>query len=318
MEAAPDSVRRARPLLGTFVEITASHVSLADALLAVGSLAELEVAVEEAFEAVARVHRLMSFHDPASDLSRLNREAGTNPVTVDAWTFEVLEIAVRLNRHSAGVFDINVAPALQALGLLPGARQYQVQHQVQDSASRRIEDAIELLPGFQVRFRQPCVKIDLGGIAKGFAVDRALDVLRHKGMTQGLVNAGGDLAAFGPQPQTVYIRNPSNPQRLLCSVRVMDGALASSGGRIDLFQASGIANCAIIDPHTQEPVTAAAGATVAAPTCVVADGLTKVVMIQGADATPLLDRYRASAMLVLADGSTCATSTWHEEERFAA
>jgi FAD:protein FMN transferase len=318
MEAAPDSVRRARPLLGTFVEITASHVSLADALLAVGSLAELEVAVEEAFEAVARVHRLMSFHDPASDLSRLNREAGTNPVTIDAWTFEVLEIAVGLNRHSAGVFDINVAPALQALGLLPDARQYQVQHQVQDSASRRIEDAIELLPGFQVRFRQPCVKIDLGGIAKGFAVDRALDVLRHKGMTQGLVNAGGDLAAFGPQPQTVYIRNPSNPQRLLCSVRVMDGALASSGGRIDLFQASGIANCAIIDPHTQEPVTAAAGATVAAPTCVVADGLTKVVMIQGADATPLLDRYRASAMLVLADGSTCATSTWHEEERFAA
>jgi len=169
MEAAPDSVRRARPLLGTFVEITASHVSLADASLpdaslAVGSLAELEAAVEEAFEAVARVHRVMSFHDPASDLSRLNREAGTNPVAVDAWTFEVLEIAVGLNRHSAGVFDINVAPALQALGLLPGVRQYQVQHQVQDSASRRIEDAIELLPGFQVRFRQPCVKIDLGGI----------------------------------------------------------------------------------------------------------------------------------------------------------
>src|SRR5712672_3611120 len=172
MEAAPDSVRRARPLLGTFVEITASHVSLADALLAVGSLAELEVAVEEAFEAVARVHRLMSFHNPASDLSRLNREAGTNPVAVDAWTFEVLEIAVGLNRHSAGVFDINVAPALQALGLLPGANQ----HQVQDSASRRTEDAIELLPGFRVRFRQPCVKIDLWRSRQGFAVDRALDV----------------------------------------------------------------------------------------------------------------------------------------------
>src|SRR4051812_11716185 len=194
MEAAPDSVRRARPLLGTFVEIAASHASSADASLAVGSMADVEAAVEEAFEAAARVHRLMSFHDPASDLSRLNREAGTNPVAVDPWTYEVLEIAVELNRLSAGVFDINVAPALQVLGLLPGAKkdqtQIQVQDkqvQVQDQTACRTENAIELLPGFRIRFRHPWVKIDLGGIAKGFAVDRALDVLRDKGMTQGLV-----------------------------------------------------------------------------------------------------------------------------------
>src|SRR5712671_5089923 len=142
MEAAPDSVRRARPLLGTFVEITASHVSLADALLAVGSLAELEVAVEEAFEAVARVHRLMSFHDPASDVSRLNRDAAARPVRVDPWTFEVLQTAVALHGRSNGVFDIAVAPALQEMGRLP---RHGDRAPVARVRGRR--DAIALLPG---------------------------------------------------------------------------------------------------------------------------------------------------------------------------
>ena len=179
-------------------------------------------------------------------------------------------------------------------------------------------DAIELLPGSRVRFRQPDVRIDLGGIAKGFAVDRALDVLKHRGMAQGLVNAGGDLAAFGAQPQTVGIRNPFDPHRLLCEVPVRDSALASSARRFDLVEPSSAAMTAVIDPRTREPINAIAGATVVASTCVIADALTKVVMIAGVDATPLLDRYGAGAMIVSADGETCVTSNWHEVERFAA
>jgi len=112
-----DSILRARPLLGTFVEIAAAGVARSD----------LEAAVEAAFAAVATVHRLMSFHDPASDVSRLNRAAPVlgrargRAVPVHPFTWQVLAAAADMSWRSAGLFDITVAPVLQRMGLLPGA-----------------------------------------------------------------------------------------------------------------------------------------------------------------------------------------------------
>src|ERR1700745_1619860 len=101
MPATSASLRRAQALLGTFVEIDVTAASRSCA----------ESAVEAAFSAVAEVHRLMSFHDAASDLSRLNRTASSGAVSVHPWTYAVLEMAVEINRHSAGGFDIGVASA---------------------------------------------------------------------------------------------------------------------------------------------------------------------------------------------------------------
>src|SRR6516165_9961186 len=106
------SIRRAQPWLGTFVEIAASG--------GCDRQDDLQDAVDAAFDAVAQVHRLMSFHDAESDVSRLNREGHAGPVTVHAWTYQVLETALELNRRSDGCFDIAVAPLLQRRGLLPG------------------------------------------------------------------------------------------------------------------------------------------------------------------------------------------------------
>src|SRR6266481_10232380 len=110
MAAAPVSIRRARPLLGTFVEIAVAGQTFDAA----------EAAVEAAFSAVATVHRLMSFHEADSDVSRLNRGAASGAVRVHDWTYEVLEIACDLHGRSGGMFDVSVASALQRLGLLPG------------------------------------------------------------------------------------------------------------------------------------------------------------------------------------------------------
>ena len=109
MEAAHVNIRRARPLLGTFVEIAVAGKTLDAA----------EAAVEAAFSAVATVHRLMSFHETDSDVSRLNRKAASGAVRVHDWTYQVLEAAGDLYRRSEGVFDVSVAPTLQRLGLLP-------------------------------------------------------------------------------------------------------------------------------------------------------------------------------------------------------
>ena len=133
----------------------------------------------------------MSFHDDDSDVSRLNREAASGLVTVHPWTFAVLATAVDLNRRSDGVFDVAVAPVLQALGLLPHGDAVPV-------GPAGLGERIFILSDGQVGFRDAGVRIDLGGIAKGYAVDRAVEVLRSCGITQGIVNAGGDLAVFGP------------------------------------------------------------------------------------------------------------------------
>src|ERR1043166_787718 len=189
MEIGPDNIRRARPLLGTFVEIAA----------AIADQCDVDAAIEAAFDAVAKVHRLMSFHEPDSDISRLDREASTHAVTVDAWTYYVLESALDVHLRSKGLFDITVAPVLQNLGLLPlhgGKRP-------SPTADMHAREAIELLSDCRVRFLDAGVTIDLGGIAKGFAVDCALAVLRAHGVSSGLVNAGGDLAGFGPTAYAV-------------------------------------------------------------------------------------------------------------------
>src|SRR5712691_2096227 len=130
MRPAFASARRARPLLGTFVEITAAGASRSD----------LHAAIEGAFQAVADVHRLMSPHEPESDVSRLNREASARAVSVHPWTYDVLRLAVELHEASGGVFDVTVPT-----------------HEM----GRR---AVELLAGHRVRLGLREARIDVGGI----------------------------------------------------------------------------------------------------------------------------------------------------------
>lgn len=295
-------MRRARPLLGTIVEI-----AVADPRPGV------EAAIDSAFEAVADIHRLMSFHDPDSDVSRLNREAAVRPVAVDNRTYQVLLFAIELHDRSGGVFDISVARRLQALALLP--MHDLPMHGGDEAAPPRspaISRAIELTPDRCVRFHDPDTRIDLGGVAKGFAVDCAIAVLRGRGVPAGLVNAGGDLAAFGAQPWTVHLRDPRTPNRLLGELALRNEALASSAGRIDPFHSSTVLTPAIVDPGTGEIASAIAGASVCAPSCMIADALTKVVMLQGERAGAVLEDFRARALFVTAQGDIHAMAEWQE------
>ena len=291
---ASAEIRRARPLLGTFVEIAAIGPERSG----------LEAAAEAAFAAIAKVHRLMSFHEPASDVSRLNRAAATRPVRVDAWTWDVIAAAVDLNRRSHGAFDMTVAPLLQDAGLLPAT----AADPAGDAAVAG--EAVEMLAGRRIRFRAPGTRIDLGGIAKGFAVDRAIAVLRAHRVTTALVNAGGDLAAFGPKAWPVHIRDPRDPRQTIGAIGIRDEALASTGGGFDPIAVPRVARPAVFDPHTCAPAAKVAGATVRAPSAMVADALTKLVMIDGESAAPLLAHFGASGLMVGLDGEVRVTPCW--------
>ncbi|WP_257167088.1 FAD:protein FMN transferase [Bradyrhizobium sp. SRS-191] len=292
MPATSANLRRARPLLGTFVEIDLDDAPGHDA----------DEVIEAGFAAVADVHRLMSFHDPDSDVSRLNRDAFTRPVLVHPWTYFVLKTAVDIARLSEGAFDVAVAGSAQpSAGLSP-----------------RAGSAVELLADHHVRFNHAGVKIDLGGIAKGFAVDCAVEALQRRGVRSAVVNAGGDLAAFGPRAQIVDIRDPTAPERILCQLALRDTAMASSARRFDPFRSADTTESAVVNPATRQPARGIHGATVCAPTCIVADALTKIVMITGQRAAGLLTQFQASAMLVAADGDILTTPDWQGDLQHAA
>ena len=270
-------LRRARPLLGTFVEIR----------LAAPDTATAERALRAGFAAVARVQRLMSYHEAASDVARLNRLSARRPVAVHPWTAAVLRRAVQLHRVSDGLFDITVAPALARGGWLPANR-------ARGADPGATAADIEFLPGSRVRFRRPLL-IDLGGIAKGYAVDRAVSALRRHGALSGIVNAGGDLRVFGPAWETVHVRAPDAPGEFTPLVQLRDSALATSAHYFAARRQGGRLCAPVIDPRTAAPSSAARSVTVQAPECWLADALCKVVWLAGAAAAPWLEKSGARA-----------------------
>jgi len=258
--------RRCRPLLGTFVEIEADS----------------EAAIEAGYAAMATVHRLMSAHEPDSDLSRVNRFAHLGPVEVDAWTALVLERALFWAKESEGAFDpVRAGKAAIESGHLP-------RHPGQAEPAAAHWSWLELQGG-SVRLLKPgCV--DLGGIAKGFAVDKAIEELRRAGADRGLVNAGGDLAAFGPRAWPVQVADPvSRSPRI--EIELDNEALATS---------------AVLDggwAHLPGADRRWLSASVRARWAMDADALTKILLSGSPRAHRCLDLARASALRIAGDGS---------------
>jgi thiamine biosynthesis lipoprotein len=277
-------IQRARPLLGTLVEISA-HGPDEDAV---------RLALDDAFRAVEEVQRLMSYHDPDSDVSRINREAAREPVPVAAHTWRVLEAAQSFARASDGLFDITVAPKLVAFGFLP-------RHADFARASGRGDWCdVELLAERRVRLARR-VRVDLGGIAKGYAVDRAIEVLQARGMRAARVNAGGDLRVFGAPMQTVHIRRPGAPTELLPLVELADGAAATSSDYYTAQRRNGRWVTPLIDPRTGASCPRGRSVTVLAADCMTADALTKVVHADPQRATDVLSRFAARALMLQDD-----------------
>jgi thiamine biosynthesis lipoprotein len=291
MTSHSSEVRRCRPLLGTFVEIGAGAASAERA----------NAAIEAAFAAISQVHRLMSFHDDESDVARVNREAARRSIEVAPWTYEVLQAARDFHLATGGAFDITVAPRLQRWGYLPAARD------LRDSGEPVTDQAaIEMLPGRRVRFRRP-VRIDLGGIAKGFAVDRAIDALHASGASSGVVNAGGDLRVFGPAPKTIHVRDPRAPGRALPLLQVENAAVATSASYFARRKWRGRWVSPLVDPRRDSPVMRATSVSVRAATCMAADALTKVVMLLGQRSAAILRDHAATAFFLTRSGDVLAT-----------
>lgn len=281
------TVKRCRPLLGTFVEIT-----LTDSRLPEPFLQDLG---DSAFERIARVQSLMSFHDPASELSRLNACGHLHPLPVNSWTREVIAEAVRIGRASEGVFDIAVAPTLVQWGFLP-------HHSAGSADEAGTYRDIVLHRDGRVSFRRPLL-LDLGGIAKGFAVDKAAEFLQAHGVHQAVINAGGDLRFVGQHPPSLAIRDPAAPQSIRLFAQVTAPAVATSAAYFANRRHHWRKVTHILHPKTRKPMRSNVSVSVFAQTCVQADALTKVVLLDEPHSwQKLLEKENASAVFVTSKG----------------
>lgn len=244
---------------------------------ALGTLVELaapeEAALEAGFAAIADLEALMSPHCATSDIARLNAGERLRPHPL---TRIVLAQALALHAASAGAFDVNLG-----------------------SGTLHLADEAWLSAG----------RIDPGGIAKGFALDHALAALRAAGASAALANAGGDLACFGA-PHPVTLRDPRAPDRALWHLTLGNAALASSAGRHHPARGTAQEPLAVRHPATGTPPAAVAGASVLAPSGLLADALTKLVLLQGPACLPLLRAHGAEALLVTPGDEVLATPGW--------
>lgn len=267
-------VRRTMPLMGTIAEIAVLHEDVQRA----------EAAIDAALAQLFWVDRTMTRFDGSSDIGRANAGAARDAVTVAPATAEVLEEALRWAEASNGAFDpcIGKATALWDVG---------ERHAPPDSdavrrlAGRRFYRAIDLgTRGADsvVRFTDPDVAIDLGGVAKGYGVDRAVEALRRRGISQALVNVGGDLYAMGTSedgdPWKVGIRSPFDPSGLVDTLEMSEGAVATSGDYLQYFDYKGRRYHHLLDPVTGAPRESRThSVTVTAARCVTADAAATTV-----------------------------------------
>ncbi|MCK4413714.1 MAG: FAD:protein FMN transferase [Candidatus Eisenbacteria sp.] len=268
-------------------------------------------AMDAAFAALDSVEAWMSAYRSEGDLARVNAMAARRPVPVGKETFDVLRAAERFTALTGGAFDVTVGPLIVIWR--DGASSQRLPHETELRAVRgRVGMSLVSLDAAtqSVTFARSGVRIDLGGIAKGYAIDQAVDAARAAGVEAGLIEVGGDLRCFGRipralvgltadrmegdlwrSPDTVFedlqpwplgIQDPFE-EDLLGKIRIPEGAVATSGHyrRFSLIEGHRISH--ILDPRSGWPVTDPASVTVIAPDALTADALATALSVLGAE-----------------------------------
>ena len=269
------TLSRCKPILGTYVEVILTSDCSEDDLF------DLSL---EVFNAIQRVEDLMSFHSPESELTRINQTAHLQAVTISTDLQKVLKLSLQLSQLTDGYYDITIAPQLIKNNALP-------QHPGDQWHEQANWTDIQL-DGDQLSFKRP-LRIDLGGIAKGYAVDQA--IAAAQGRATAIINAGGDLRMTDWQGQTVQVRIPSNDPSRTVELAMTHCAIASSAS----YFING--DAVIINPQTSRPMDHSDGRTVLANSCMLADALTKVAFLSP-NAAKVIKQLDSSALIIKKNG----------------
>ena len=248
---------------------------------------QLEAAVEQAFEEIRRLDRMLSNYRADSDWSEINRYASQRPVKVTPELFELLAQCVGYSRASEGTFDITVGPLMRVWGFYKGTGRLPEKDDIRKALGSVGYGNILLDPETRtVRFARPGVDMDPGGIGKGYAVDKIVDVLREGGIQSALVSAGtSSIYALGSPPGQkgwkVGIRDPRSSLRTVAEVYLKDESLSTSGNYEKFFLAGGKMYSHIMDPRTGYPAQGTLSVSVIAPKTLDSEAWTKPYFVLG-------------------------------------
>lgn len=280
--------------------------------------ARLEAASEDAFEEVRRLDRMLSNYRPESEWSLVNREATVHPVKVSAELFQLLSACVEYSRQSEGAFDISVGPLMKVWGFYKGTGHLPGRAEVAEALGKVgyrniLLDAVSKT----VLFAKEGVELDPGGIGKGYAVDRMVDVLRRDGIRTALVSASGSsIYALGAPPGEtgwkVGIRDPKDENKIVTEVSLKNESMSTSGNYEKFFRAEGKLYSHIMDPRTGYPSEGMLSASVITPLTLDSEAWTKPYYINGREwaAKHKLKSFRVFLCPDTGEGGTGQTCAW--------
>ncbi len=289
-------IRRTLPVMGTLGEVAIVH----------GDEAYAQGAIDAAFQEMRRVEALLTRYDPNSEVGRANRSAFAGPQPVSSETASVLRGSLAWAEASCGAFDPCLGVAVGLWDVTNRSTPPAVE-QVHRYAGRDLFKSLEVgRSGGRdvVVFHDEDMGVDLGGIGKGYGVDRAVAVLQDWGIRNGLVNLGGDLYAMGVSedgdPWKVGIQSPDDPQGLVASLPMSNRGVATSGDYQRYFEHQGRRYHHLLDPETGAPSRPEIrSVTVAAADCMAADAAATFAFVSSvAEAEPIMDRVAPGSEVV--------------------
>ena len=267
--------------------------------------ARLAEAAEAAFEEIDRLDRQMSNYSETSELTYINRNAAREDVIVEKELFDFLKLSIEYSRTTGGAFDITVGPLMKAWGFFENKGRVPEPGELKSVTARVGFNHVVLNERTRaIRFDCEGVELDLGGIAKGYAVDRAADILRASGVSSAFITAGSSsICAMGAPPGQpswrVEVNDPLDRSHKLEAIEIKDRSISTSGCQAKTFESAGKTYCHIMDPRIGRPIEGLISATVITQRGVEAEVLSKALMVMGIEKAREFLKNRPHARAIL-------------------
>ncbi len=274
-----------------------------------------EQRIDEAIEEIRRIERLLTTFSDDSQVNAINRAAGIEPVKVDKEVFDLIARSKRISDVTQGAFDISYGSVDKSLWNFDQSMQSLPDAETARKLVRLINYRNIILDDQQhtVFLKEKGMRIGFGGIGKGYAAERAKMILKQNAVNSGIVNAAGDLVAWGTQangkPWTIGIADPNAVQHAFSSLDITDMAIATSGNYEKFVMIDGKKYSHTIDPKTGLPIRGIKSVTIICPNAEIADALATPVMIMGVKVgMGMINQMKGVACIIIDDDDNLYTS----------
>lgn len=288
--------------MGTVIDIKALSRSGDDAAI-------VRKALSAAMEEIRRIEDIFSVYDSKSEIAHVNRLAAGVRLRLSDEAYDLIRSALEFSEKTSGSFDITVKPLVDVWAKSREENRLPSPERIKEALSKVGCRSVALDPSSRtIAFRKNGMGLDLGGMAKGYAVDRAVAVLKMRGVKNAIVNAGGNIYCMGMRSKgrrwKIGIRNPRNKDLTVMTMFLKDNAVSTSGDYVRYFMLDGRRYSHIIDPRTGYPIQSGAiSASIVAPDAASADAFSTAACVLGEGSLGMLQANGLDAVLIFAEGN---------------